>query len=51
MHNAGILADADYSRIINAYEELSGREVTFPPLFGDGNATGRILQSIVDYNK
>lgn len=48
-HNAGILADADFSRIINAYEELSGREVSFPPLFGDGNAAGRILQSIVDY--
>jgi UDP-GlcNAc3NAcA epimerase len=49
MHNAGILADADFSRIINAYEELSGREVIFPPLFGGGNASGRILQSIVDY--
>ena len=48
-HNAGTLADADYSRIINAYEELSGREVIFPPLFGDGNAAYIILQSICDY--
>lgn len=45
-HNAGILADADYDRIINAYEGLSGREITFPPLFGDGHAADIILSSI-----
>ena len=48
-HNAGTLADADYSRIINAYEELSGREVTFPPLFGDGNAAFSIISTICKY--
>ena len=46
---AGILADADYERIMKAYKELSGREVMFPPLFGDGKASERILSEIVDY--
>ena len=49
-HNAGILADADYRRIIDAYHILSGSTVNFPPLFGDGNASRIILQSILDYD-
>ena len=50
LHNkAGILADADYNKIIDTYHTLSGSDVQFPPLFGDGNAAGRILQSILDY--
>ena len=48
-HNAGILADADYGRIIDAYDNLSERSVSFPPLFGDGNAARRILKGILDY--
>ena len=48
-HKAGVLADADYDRIVRAYNDLSGRTVTFPPLFGDGDAAGKILQSILDY--
>ena len=48
-HNAGVLADADCDRIINAYSDLSERTVKFPPLFGDGNAAPIILQRIVDY--
>lgn len=48
-HKAGILADADYQRIIDAYYSLLGRTVSFPPLFGDGNAALKILQSILDY--
>ena len=44
---AGILADADYERIMAAYEALNGREVKFPPLFGDGHASERILREIV----
>ena len=48
-HNAGILADADYDRITSAFKALSGDKVAFPPLFGDGNASGIILQSITDY--
>ena len=45
---AGILADADYERIMAAYEALNGREVKFPPLFGDGHASERILRKIVN---
>ena len=48
-YHAGILADADYDRIISAYSTLSGNEVCFPPLFGDGKASHIILQSIIDY--
>lgn len=48
-HNAGVLADADCDRIINAYIDLSERTVNFPPLFGDGNAASIILHSIIDY--
>lgn len=47
--NAGILADADYKRIMEAYRELSGREVKFPPLFGDGKASDIILNEIIGY--
>ena len=46
---AGILADADYERIMKAYEELSGREVKFPPLFGDAHASEKILNEIIAY--
>jgi len=46
---AGILADADYDRIIAAYRQLSSREVHFPPLFGDGHASEKILNEIQEY--
>lgn len=46
---AGILADADYERIMKAYADLSGREVKFPPLFGDAHASERILSEIIDF--
>lgn len=48
-YHAGILADADYDRIISAYSTLSGNDVSFPPLFGDGKASHMIIQSIIDY--
>ena len=48
-HGAGVLADADYDRIIKAYQDLTGKTVNFPPLFGDGKAAERILQTITDY--
>ena len=50
-HNAGIIADADAARIKTAYGQLSGRNVSFPPLFGDGNAAEHILEAIVEYLK
>ena len=46
---AGILADSDYERIMKAYEELCGREVKFPPLFGDAHASEKILSEIIFY--
>ncbi len=48
-HHAGIIADADYNKILDAYNTLSTRKVIFPPLFGDGHAAKIILQSICDY--
>ncbi len=48
-HGAGILADADYERIIKAYQDLTDKKVQFPPLFGDGKAAERILETIIDY--
>lgn len=48
-NNAGIIADANYEHIILAYKTLSGSKIEFPPLFGDGHAANRILQTIKDY--
>ena len=48
-YKAGVLADADEGKIITAYENLSRRTVSFPRLFGDGDAARKILQSILDY--
>ena len=46
---AGIITDADYARIMDAYDVLAGKEVIFPPLFGDGHASEKILNEIVKY--
>lgn len=46
---AGILADADYERIIDAYHKLSEHQVHFPPLFGDAHASEKILREIIAY--
>ena len=48
---AGIITDADYDRIMEAYNELACKEVSFPPLFGDGHASDAILKEIVEYYK
>lgn len=48
-HGAGVIADADYDRIVNAYQELTGKIVKFPQLFGDGKAAEHILEAIVEY--
>lgn len=44
---AGIIADADYERIMKAYRELADKAIAFPPLFGDGHASEKILREIV----
>ena len=46
---AGILANADYGRIIDAYRKLSEHQVHFPPLFGDAHASEKILREIIAY--
>ncbi len=46
---AGIVADADYGRIISAFETLTARECDFPPIFGNGKAAEFILEKILEY--
>lgn len=48
-YGAGVIADADYQRIINGYQSLVGQTVSFPKLFGDGNAAIHILDEVVNY--
>lgn len=48
-NEAGVIADADYDRIIAGYKRLTGKSVQFPKLFGDGTAAQHILQTISDY--
>lgn len=50
-HGAGIIADASYEKILEAYKELVGRKVEFPPLFGNGKASEQILNEIIEYLK
>ena len=46
---AGIIADADYTRIMAAYEQLVNKPVQFPALFGDGHASEKIIREIIRY--
>ena len=46
---AGIIADADETRIKAAYKALAGKKITFPPLFGDGKASEKIIEEIIRY--
>lgn len=48
-NNAGIIADADFERIVNSYKELEAKAVAFPHLFGDGKAAHNILNKIICY--
>lgn len=48
-YGAGIIADADYRRIMEGYQTLVGQKVTFPRMFGDGKAAEHILEAIVEY--
>lgn len=48
-HGAGIIANADPSRIIAAYDKLIGTKPVFPPLFGDAHAAEHILDQIIEY--
>lgn len=46
---SGIIADADYERIMAAYEQLVNKPVHFPALFGDGKASEKIIGEILVY--
>lgn len=48
-NGAGVIADADKTRIIEGYDNLVGHPVSFPRLFGDANAAKFILEMISDY--
>lgn len=48
-NNAGIIADADFDRIIDAYKVLSVGNMTFPQLFGNSRAANIILDKIIAY--
>ena len=48
-NGAGVLAGADYDRILAAYESLSDLKVIFPPIFGDGHAAEKIISTIISY--
>lgn len=46
---AGILTDADYKRIVEAYMTLSNAKVDYAPIFGNGNASEFIIEKILEY--
>jgi len=48
-HGAGVLAGADRGRILRAFDEMYSRQVVFPELFGDGEASKHILETILEY--
>lgn len=48
-NNAGIIADADFNNIVNAYKSLFANKVVFPPLFGNAKAAPFILDKIISY--
>lgn len=48
-HHAGIIADADTQRILQAYSQLSHKTIHFPPLFGDAHAAEHIIDNILSF--
>jgi UDP-GlcNAc3NAcA epimerase len=48
-NKAGVVADANFDNIVNAYKTLSTRKVVFPKLYGNANAAQFILDKIVSY--
>ena len=48
-NGAGILTDADNSRIMEAYKELTSKKTKYSNAFGDGNASKYIIAKILDY--
>jgi UDP-GlcNAc3NAcA epimerase len=46
---AAIIAGSSFERIVEAYGALKGRKTVFAPLFGDGHASEKIVEKIIDY--
>ena len=46
---AGLIADADTDRIVNAYNLLKNRKLNIKPVVGDGRASTWIVKKIVAY--
>lgn len=49
-NGAGILAGADYEKILAGYEKLKNERIQFPPIFGDGQAAEKILETLLANN-
>ena len=49
-HGCGILAGADPEKIMAGYAHFKGVSgLTYPPIFGDGQAAGSICRAIVEH--
>lgn len=48
---AAIIADADYGRIMNAFEELKNKQIDYKPIFGDGQAAVFMCEEILKHIK
>jgi len=46
---AGIVTDADCTRIVAAYEQLLQKPIAAPTVFGDGHASEKIIEEIIHY--
>jgi UDP-GlcNAc3NAcA epimerase len=44
---AGAIADADEERIVSIYEHFRNATPEYPPVFGDGNASGFICEKLI----
>jgi UDP-GlcNAc3NAcA epimerase len=47
-HGAGIIADADEKSIVEAYSHFNRTALSFPPVFGDGNAGKFICTTLLN---
>jgi UDP-GlcNAc3NAcA epimerase len=44
---SALLVDADYGKIVSGYDNLLGRQLRFPSIFGDGHASEAILNILL----
>lgn len=46
---AGVVVDADYEKIINGYDEMVSKEISYPQIFGDGHSAEFMLGKMGEY--